>query len=208
MNIWRFYDPATGMLLPRRVICPASQLAWNTPAGTAPYRGDADPLSQRVDVAAVPPTDAPDDWQPPLIDYQPPAPADDQWQTWSWDAGTKRWVSTPTLAAIKRDAKQAMAMAWDEARRAGVTVGGKLAPTDADSWTRYLAIKAMAGDGGWIDVPIPLTDGTFELLTLTKATALWTALKDMERTLLARLRDRVQAIDAAADAAAVAAVVW
>lgn len=185
------------------------------PIGRASVRGEFDPLSQRVDITATPPDPLPVDefghpipWVPPVIDYQPPAPADDAMQTWAWDAQIKRWVSQPTLAALKRDRRQAMAAAWDEARRAGVTVGTKLAPTDADAWTRYLAIKAMAGDAGWTDVPIPLADGTWELLTQAKAAALWTALKDMERTLLARLRSRVESIAAATTAAEVAAVTW
>jgi hypothetical protein len=221
MSAYRLYDPLTGLFDRRRLVCPPDQLQANTPDGRAAIPGEFDPLSQRVDISVQPPPDPdpwPTDefgnrlplqpWYPPVIDYQPPAPADDASQTWAWDTDTKRWVSSPTLAAIKRSARQRMAAAWNEARVAGVSIGGKVAPTDADAWTRYLAIKEMAADGGWIDVPIPLVDGTFELLTQAKLAALWTALKTMERELLVRLRDRVGSINAAADAAAVDAVVW
>jgi hypothetical protein len=214
---WRFYDPATGVMLRREFVGPKRLVKRNTPAGFAVINGNFDPLSQRVDITVQPPPpvidpqtgqDISPPWYPPVIDYIPPQPANDQWRTWAWDTGTKRWVSTPTLAAHKRNAKQRMAGEWNKARQAGVTIGGKVAPTDADSWTRYLAIKAMAGDGGWIDVPIPLMDGSFHLLTQAQAGQLWTALKQMERDLLGRLRDRVDAINAATTQAQVEAVTW
>jgi hypothetical protein len=216
----RFYDLATGIFTGGGISADAAVIAANTPAGLGAYlvppgAPKPDPLSQRVDITAQPPDpplldefDQPIPWLPPLIDYQPPAPADDQWQTWAWDAGTKRWVSTPTLAAVKRSARQRMAAAWNEAKAQGVTFGAKTAPTDADSWTRYLAIKEMAAEGGWIDVPIPLADGTFELMTQAKMITLWGALKTMERTLLTQLRDRIQAINSATTAAEVDAVTW
>jgi len=205
------YDISTGLFTGGRF-----SGSLRLPADRASVLGEFDPLSQRVDITVQPPPPVLDQegrdisppWTPPVIDYQPPPPADDAWQTWAWDAGIKRWVSQPTLAGLKRDAKQAMAAAWNTAREAGVTVGGKVAPTDAAAWTRYLAIKQMAADGGWTDIPIPLLDGSFHLLTQAQAGALWTALKDMERTLLARLRARVESIAAATTAAEVSAVVW
>lgn len=215
--IWRFYDPATGVMLGHYLTCDDDQVEINTPVGYKPIPGGFDHLSQKVDITAAPPPpvidpvtgiDISPPWYPPVIDYIPPQPANDQWRTWAWDATIKRWVSVPTLLAHKRNAKQRMADEWNKARQAGVTIGGKVAPTDADSWTRYLAIKAMAGDGGWIDVPIPLMDGSFHLLTQAQAGQLWTALKQMERDLLGRLRDRVDAINAATTQAQVEAVTW
>ena len=216
MSTWRFYSVTTGIFHRREVECSADQIAANTPAGHAAIPGAFDPLCQRVDITVQPPppvldqwgNDISPPWYPPVIDYQPPAPADDQWQTWAWDTSTKRWVSTPTLAAHKRTARQRMAGEWNTARAAGVTLGSKTAPTDADSWTRYLAIKEMAADAGWVDIPIPLIDGTFELMTQAKMVTLWSALKGLERTLLTRLRDRVDSINAATTQAAVEAVVW
>jgi len=217
MNTWRFYNVNTGVFLPRLFTGSASTAAINTPTDCALIPADGiDPMCQCVDVSVLPPDpvfneqgqDISPPWYPPVIDYIPPAPADDAMQTWAWDAGIKRWVSTPTLAAHKKEARQRIAAAWNEARAAGVTLGTKTAPTDADSWTRYLAIKEMAADGGWVDVPIPLADGSFELMTQAKMVTLWGALKSMERTLLARLRDRIESINAATTQAEVEAVVW
>lgn len=106
MSDWRFYDPATGLFHRKQMSCPGSQLARNTPAGYVPIPGAFDPLSQRVDISVQRPDDADADWQPPVIDWTPPAPAADEWQTWDWDKERKRWVSAPTLAALKRDAER------------------------------------------------------------------------------------------------------
>lgn len=122
--------------------------------------------------------------------------------------GALTWFDSRTLPEVKTDRRQAMARAWAEARVAGVAIGDKVAPTDAEAWMRYLAIKAMAGDGAWLDMPIPLADGSFELLTQAKWGALWTALKTLERSLLVRLRDRIEAINSAATVAEAQAVQW
>ena len=112
------------------------------------------------------------------------------------------------LAQAKADKRQELAGAWQDAMQAGVTVGGKLVPTDPTAWVDYLTINAMAGEAGWVDTPIQLVDGSFELLTPAKAAALWTALKAHRRTTTAQLRDRVEAVHAAATVAAVLAIVW
>lgn len=197
MRTWSFYSLSDGVFTGRTFCGSDESLAANTPAGCGALLGHYDALCQRVDTA-----------DGSVVSYQPPKPDDDQLQTWSWDAATKRWVSEPTLAAVKRTARQRLTNDWNIARCSGVMIGGKLAPTDADAWTRYLAIKAMASDGGWIDVPIPLLDGTFHLLTQAQTGTLWAALKTMERDLLSRLRAKIDAINAATTAAEVASVVW
>lgn len=126
-----------------------------------------------------------------------------------WDGVALYWHDTRTLGEVKAQKRQELAAMWNMERQSGVTLGGKVAPTDADSWTRYLALKAMAEDAGtWVDVPIPLKDGTFELLTLAKAQALWTALKALERTLLVKLRDKIDEVQAATTVADIDAVTW
>lgn len=127
----------------------------------------------------------------------------------TWRLVDGRWERILSLAEIKAAKRQQLAAAWQVDTRAGVTIGGKVAPTDPDSWTRYLALKAMAEEAsGWVDVPIPLVDGTFEVLTQAKAQALWSALKAMERTLLAKLQAKVSLVAAATTAADVEAVQW
>lgn len=216
--IWHFYDPATGLMLRKRLVCPRSQLEGNTPAGMLPIPGEFDPLSQRVDITAEPPPPAepgpelgqepPPEWWPPVVDYQPPAPEGDALRTWAWDAASKRWVSSPTLLAIKRAKRQELAQAWQTEFRGGMDSGSVRVPTHAEAITDYLLLRQMAADGDWINTPVELADGTFQVLTQAQAGALWAALKTHRRTLLAKLRDKAALVQAAADAAAVAAITW
>ena len=130
-----------------------------------------------------------------------------RWMIWS--NASMSWVDRRNLAEAKKDKLQELAEAWTDERKSGVNIGGKIAPTDADSWTRYLAIKAMAEDSGtWIDVPVPLANGNFELLTKTKAGVLWEALKSMERDLLVKLHAKINAVKSAATIDDVEAITW
>lgn len=97
---WSMYDPATGLGLGSTFTGPDWMVASNTPAGAAAYRGTFDPECERISLV----TDDMGDQQPVVVDWVPPAPADDEWRTWSWDAQARRWVSASTLAALKRDA--------------------------------------------------------------------------------------------------------
>jgi hypothetical protein len=196
-STWSFINISTDLFYPATYSGPENYLVLNTPDNCMAIEGKYDHLSQKWD----PTTET-------VVDYQPPKPDDDQWQTWSWDVNIKRWISTPTLLDYKRSARQRMARSWNEAKTQGVTFGTKTAPTDADSWTRYLAIKEMAADGGWVDVPIPLADGTFELMTQAKMVTLWGALKTMERTLLNKLKDKVGLINAATTKEEIDAITW
>lgn len=96
MNAWTLYDTTTGYFTAGVVTCSAAQIVANTPEGFAAVAGAYDYLSQMVDVVA-----SAGSATPVIVDYQPEAPADDALQTWAWDAGTKRWTATPTLAANK-----------------------------------------------------------------------------------------------------------
>jgi hypothetical protein len=67
----------------------AEKLAACTPPGCGALEGQHDSQAVRLDLASG-----------ELVAYQPPAPADTDWQTWAWDAPTWRWVATPTTAAL------------------------------------------------------------------------------------------------------------
>lgn len=126
-------------------------------------------------------------------------------------SGATEALDDGTLEEAKRKKRVELLAAWRVDLGGGIDLGGgKIAPTDAASWTRYLALARMADDAGWIDVPIPLADDTFELLTKAKAALLWEALKAHERTLLAKLRDKIEQVNnpATDTIAAVAAIVW
>lgn len=93
MKTWRLYDLKTGLFSANALYCSDSQLALNTPDGCAAIEGEFDPLSQRVDLT--------EPNEPKVVDYQPPPPADTDQTTFAWDAATRRYVGTPTLAANK-----------------------------------------------------------------------------------------------------------
>lgn len=92
MNTWSFYDPNSGIVSGAVYRGRAADLQLNTPPGLLAFPGFLDHLSQRIDLHTGQP-----------VDHQPPAPADDKWQTWDWDGTARRWVSSPTLAALQRD---------------------------------------------------------------------------------------------------------
>lgn len=89
MNTWHIYRLSDGVFTGQAYTGAEADLEANTPAGCGAIVGVSDWLSQRVDT----PTGA-------LVDYQPPAPADDAMRTWSWAAAAKRWVAAPTVAAL------------------------------------------------------------------------------------------------------------
>lgn len=88
MSTWSFFAASTGMLTGQRFTGPRDALEANTPAGCESVAGAFDYLSQRVDLESG-----------EVVDWTPPAPADDELQTWSWDAARRRWIATPTTAA-------------------------------------------------------------------------------------------------------------
>lgn len=84
-----FYRTDDGTFTGRSYIGQTARVADKTPPGCAPIEARlvADWQSQRVDPA----TGLVQDWQPP-------SPEATEWETWSWDASTRRWVSVPTQA--------------------------------------------------------------------------------------------------------------
>ena len=110
VSIWSFYDATTGVFSGAEFHGTSderdAQLS-HLGSGVCAYQGGVDYLSQRFDVATS-----------QVVDYQPPAPASDANQTWLWDAGTKRWISTPTLSAL-RDARFDVMQAMRDTLEAG-----------------------------------------------------------------------------------------
>ena len=103
-SAWSFAD-AQGLFIGRVYAGSDQFLALNTPDGCTAVEGRHDPLSTRWDGKQV-------------VDYQPPAPADDELRTWAWEKEARRWVSQPTLAALKlqQTAAIAQALAAEDAR--------------------------------------------------------------------------------------------
>lgn len=98
VRTWHFYRLADGILTGRAVTLDDDDhtlLQANTPDGCAAVTGVSDWLAQRVDLA----TGA-------LVDWQPPAPADDARRTWQWDAQLRRWQPVPTSAALAEELRR------------------------------------------------------------------------------------------------------
>lgn len=87
-----FADASTGLFTDRVITGSPAVIAANTPPGCVAVPGRHDHLCRRLDRASG-----------QVVPYQPPAPADDEMRTWSWDATQERWVPTPTDAARAHD---------------------------------------------------------------------------------------------------------
>lgn len=106
ISAWSFAD-AQGLFVGRVYAGSDQFLTLNTPEGCTAVEGRHDPLSTRWDAKAQ-----------QVVDYQPPAPADDDLRAWAWDKEARRWVSQPTLAALKlaQAAAITQALAEEDAR--------------------------------------------------------------------------------------------
>ena len=144
---WSFYDAATGAIAPGAMTCTSAQADANTPASHVAIEGRFDHLSQRVNLQTG-----------QVEDYQPPAPADDALRTWAWDEATRRWVASPTDAAVAIDVraerdKRLTACDWVTVR--AVELGEEIPP----DWLAYRAsLRAVPEQPGFprtIDWPTP-----------------------------------------------------
>jgi hypothetical protein len=93
-STWSFYNASTGALAQGTLTCSTAQVAANTPEGWTAIEGRFDHLGQRVNLATG-----------QVVDYQPPAPANDALRTWAWDADTRRWVASRTELAVANAAR-------------------------------------------------------------------------------------------------------
>lgn len=155
-----FYDPATGLFNGAEWFGATVDLAANTPAGMAAFDLEGqriDWMSQRVDGDS-------------LVDYQPPAPADDASRTWSWDAASRRWVASSTLAARRAQVFDQVNSIRTARLAAGCTFAGHRYDSDPQSVANVTATVAAVAAGialpagfTWrtadnVDVPMTASD--------------------------------------------------
>lgn len=95
-----FYNPATGLFTGDRYT--GSEPALNCPPGQAWIEGAYRPDTHAVQLI----TDDFGNQVPTIVPYQPPAPPATEWETWAWNSAQHRWISQPTLAALKREANR------------------------------------------------------------------------------------------------------
>lgn len=145
---WSFFDAITGLFCPGRISIPSTDdPARSAPAGHTPKAGNFDCLSQRVDLT----TGA-------VVPYQPPQPPFDEMRAWTWDATTKRWVSSPTtvaLAKIAREQRSALLLACDWTQ----AVDSPLTALQRAAWVTYrIALRTVPQQAGFpaqIAWPVP-----------------------------------------------------
>ncbi len=107
--IYSFCD-ASGLFVGRTYSGPTDHLDANTPTGCTAVPGAHDRNCRRLDLETG-----------EVVPYIPQPPADDDLQTWVWDATAERWLPVPTLAAHR-------AAAWERIKAARDTV--EFAPFD------------------------------------------------------------------------------
>ena len=137
MNVWSFFDVATGALSGRTFAGSPHDLPSNTSEGFEALEGTFDSLCQRVDLVTG-----------EVVDWQPPAPPDDEFAAHRWCADIKRWVPEPTRAAAERDrqARVKAEMAAVEALQARPTRELILDPSNRQALARLHALdRQLAG---------------------------------------------------------------
>lgn len=93
--MFSIYSVETGIFTGQRLSGSAEFVAANTPDGCSAVAGEYDHLCRRVDIESG-----------QVVAWQPPAPPDDEWRTWSWDQELERWVVSPTAAAVAGDVRR------------------------------------------------------------------------------------------------------
>lgn len=200
MTTWGFYYLDSGLFLGRSFSGPEELLAANTPDGCGALLGVFDRLSQRVDVTAVPPS---------VIEYQPPAPADDALNAWVWDAAAKRWVSMPTLASVKADKRKELRAAAAANARQTITVQNMEFEADDEALADLTREAFFARiDGAGFALTWQRANGAFVTLTDTQTIGLARAIRDRAEDIRQQLRERLQAVGSAATAPGVLAIGW
>lgn len=129
-------------------------LALNTPPGCAWLDGAHNP--QRASVQMV--TDDFGTQQPVVVPRMPPRPADNDYQTWTWDEAAGGWIAVPTLLARQATARherdlRMLASDWVTLRAFRT---GQPIPPDWAAYMQALAdVTLQPGFPDAIDWPTP-----------------------------------------------------
>jgi len=196
-----FYDLTTGDFLQRHYDGPEELLGVNIHSGTAFIEGHHDHLSKRVDIATG-----------EVIDYQPPAPADDADKTFSWDDTIKRWTPTPTLGAVKRAQGAVIKAAAKAEDQTDITISGNVLHADFESRAslfQKVQIAQMAvADGQAFSVDWQLADETVVTLNANQVKAIVRAINTREDAIRTKAHTLLAAIKSATTKEEVLAITW
>lgn len=229
MKCTRFYDAVTGIFTPSQMLLPnAEAVAANTPAGTVAVLIEVDHLTQRVDIAAT--AAALEAWQnaepqlvdapggpvrmvvarpdPVVVDYQPPAPADDTLQTWAWDAASKRWQASPTLLAVQLARWEAIKASRSAAIAAPLATPYGIFDADPDSQAKISGAVQLLQLSGATSIAWTLHDNATIELTTAQLIEVGVLLGVREQAAFATGVALRAQINAATDAASLNAIGW
>lgn len=126
-----------------------------------------------------------------------------------WIAGALAWADTRTLAEQKADRRKELRAAAAANARRTITVQGTEFAAD-DEALADLAREAFFAriDGAAFTLTWQRASGAFVTLTDAQTIGLARAIRDRAEAIRQQLRDKLQAVTAAATAAEVAAVAW
>lgn len=196
MGVRSLYDPATGLFTGQTV---SGVLA--NPSGLAAIPGVFDHLSQRVNLETG-----------QIEDYQPDAPADDDLRTWDWDAQIKRWVATPTLAALKLAARERIKAAREAAISEPKTTTYGTFDATLEARANIAAVVAMAQTADKLGLPsnvsFTLTDNSRPEFTLLQIETAALQVGAQVQACYDHADELFQQIEAAADQAELDAITW
>jgi len=202
VDTWHFYDQASGLFSGAWFRGTAAELQaqlQHKGPGVGAWRGEVDYLSQRLDMA----TGA-------LVDYKPDPPWDGTDLTlyvWWWNAAIKRWALRPRLKKLKADKWAEIKAVRDAATDAPLPTEHGTFDHDAKARQALLEIATGASVTS-ADVVATLADDTTVSLTPRQMAAVYALSHhrvQMHRETATALRAE---IDAAGNAAAVAAIAW
>jgi hypothetical protein len=144
-----------------------------------------------------------------VVDYQPPAPANDADKTWAWDDTIKRWIATPTLHAVKRLQGLIIKAAAKAEHQTDITISGNVLAADFESRaTLFQKVQIAILDGDPFSVDWQLVDDTVVTLNGNQVKAIVRAINTREDAIRAKAHTLLAAIKNAATKEEVLAIVW
>ena len=112
------------------------------------------------------------------------------------------------LSKVKSDKVRELKTARDAALKAPVTVGAKQFPSDDEFANRLQLMIRRINKGAPLPAKLRSEIGNINTPTLPQLKAIDDAIDDLKDSVWSRYEDRLDAVKAAADAAAVDAVTW
>jgi hypothetical protein len=204
-SVWIFADNQTGIFSNRSYNGPDNFLELNTPENTIAYESGSkaavDTLSKKLDINTM-----------ELVDYQPPSPADDQWQTWSWDTVIKRWKPNKTLAFYKKEKLNEIIITAKAKDIEDITIQSSTFKADEETKAELLSEALIAQmailDSQSYSLDWEKSDGTNITLNANQLKALIRAIRQRSNSLKATYRTLKTQVQTATTKEELDLIVW